>query len=71
MPPPTSKHFDGDAEGASKKLGERMKRLQHAMDRKSPTRPNAGRSEPETVNPQPEHPERQEEQDAPSDLRAS
>ena len=61
MPLPTSNQPDDHAEKASEKLGECMKRLQHAMDRRGPARPDAGKPESEVVNPQPERPERQEE----------
>ncbi len=67
MPLPASDH----AEKVSEELAERMTRLRHRiMGEQGSSRSDAGKPKPEAVNPQPEHPEKQEEQDAPSHLRS-
>lgn len=47
---------------------QRMKHLQHAMDRAGLARPGADKSKPETADAQPERPEEQEE-DLPPHVR--
>ena len=60
MPLPTSAHSDDHAEKPSKELAERMKRLQHTMERMGQNSPGADKPKPKTAEPQVEPSENQE-----------
>jgi len=58
------------AEKAPEELAERMTHLRHdIMGQQGSIRSDASKHKPKAVNPQLEHPEKQEEQDASSHLR--